>query len=1058
PSEPNEAALLPAANGTSELQQQPQPQARASVRFDPLAQLLGSDTEEDSTDAVGDSDSEIGDKENSPVGCPSVPLSAAHTGILDAHTTTTTTDEEEEEEGPRTMSSLRLDSGSDSESQLLPPVTFKAPSPPAADTSSRPKKPRAPRKGKTTVTGENGAEPRERPASKAALTKIHQETERLVRETAVLINPLDYTQRLVLADFFARFDHYIAANTTAAAATAAISMPEEALGSQTELKPANLPQHTFHYESDSGDYEVEIVDDDIAPLSLGPSTLSPLHSKSPAASLNPRRSNKADLDSILDYASQPLHSSSSSAAGCRRPPTDGPMGLKELNGALMRAMYKQDEEALKATASSRDVAATVDLVKSEEQDEGSGCEDDDECSGESGEDDGNDSGDDDGEAGSGSEGELEDIDDIPSPRIRRRPAAVISDDDDEDEDEPVAPAARPLLEPERKARQPARDGSAGVDSSNKDKAKFLGMFKMPAAKNTAAAAMHQARPAALSPPHLASTETASPAPHQSSFPEIPVSASQDLSYLFPSQYGMVSDTQDSLLLTPAEDMRGGGGGRQYDSVMDTQMSSVGHLESFPEYLVTQPTQMMDDDDDDEEVGRVQVAAQVTQPTQLTVATGSDADDSALPSMVRQALASGVSSDLEEPVEDASSASSNGGDGEERGISSMVADSHMSPPKAPAGRLLRRGDVVAQRKKKRRNAKRSEFVEAEAEVGDSSDSDGEAKGAVPRKFNWGGEGPGAPKPVDESDEDEDDMDSEEEEAALLADPMINNEVDENESEGDEAIRELHRQRDFDEDEHNIQTLYNDITTGALKNRVSRNRTGFALADEEDYNDRQTRAERMEERARMRRKLLAREIHDKDLAEIAKNPETAAFARAALMRPPPPPSSALGSSSSGTAVGDPDGDEMLMLPGDDAFELEEIVDDRHVAMAVQQQLMRTRMRVDSDDDEDMSAPLSRHATAGGSRIGGGRLLGPSSSQTSAKTDSLPLDDEDGDAFSSVSVEKLIVRRRTLLASGKEDSVFSANGSRASSLLLKRPGTALLSAAAKRLNVSSGSKKTI
>ncbi|KAJ2476843.1 hypothetical protein IWW47_006275, partial [Coemansia sp. RSA 2052] len=248
------------------------------------------------------------------------------------------------------MSSLRLDSGSDSESQLLPPVTFKAPSPPAA----------------------------ERPASKAALTKIHQETERLVRETAVLINPLDYTQRLVLADFFARFDHYIAASATAAAA--AISMPGEALGSQTKLKLANLPQHTFHYESDSGDYEVEIVDDDddIAPSSLGPSTLSPLHGKSPAASLNPRRSNKADLDSILDYASQPLHSSSSSAAGCRRPPTDGPMGLKELNGALMRAMYKQDEEALKATASSRDVAITVDLVKNEEQDESSSCEDDDE--------------------------------------------------------------------------------------------------------------------------------------------------------------------------------------------------------------------------------------------------------------------------------------------------------------------------------------------------------------------------------------------------------------------------------------------------------------------------------------------------------------------------------------------------------------------------------------------------------------------------------------------------------------------------------------------------------
>ncbi|KAJ2741047.1 hypothetical protein GGI20_005456 [Coemansia sp. BCRC 34301] len=1034
-----------------------QQQARPSVRFDPLAQLLGSDTEDDTTDAAGDSDSEIGDKENSPVGRPSLPLSAAHSMILGAQTTS---DEEEEERrrpfstarfalnrgadsivarlassrrsravsdssseeedtsGPRqrTMSSLRLDSDSDSDSDSGSeplPVTVNAPSLSLVPA----KKPRPPRKSKKTL--ENDAALGERPASKAALAKIHQETERLVRETAVLINPLDYTQRLIPDDFFTRFDLYSAAATA--------SVPDT-LVTQPKLKPAELPQHTFHYESDSGDYEVEIVDDDhIAPLSLGPSVLSPLHKPPAAAVLSPsnplRGSHTTDLDSILEYASQPLRSSAPAAV--RRPPTDGPMGLRELNGALMRAMYKHDEEALRAaTAESAPTgAATADV--GENVDEGGERETDGHSAGS------------DGDEGSASESGLEDIDAVLSPRTRRRPAAVISDDDDDgddDDDEPIAPATtRPLLEPGRKAQRLVRESSAVVVSSDKEKTKFLGMFKMPAPKKPFTAK----QPVVLSPPPQPASVEAEPTPSQPSQPEIPVSASQDFSYLFPSQAGIVSDTQDSLLMTPAEEVSGG---RQHDSIMDTQtMSYSGHLEQFPEYPITQPTQMMDHDhfsDDKEEVGRVRTV-QVTQQTQLTEDTGSDAGDSVLPTMVRQALVAGASSDLDESG------------GEEAGD---VGDESPSPqPRVPVGRLLRRGNVEAQRKQKRRNARRSEFVEAEAEEGDSFESDGETTGAGARKFNWGDGGPVARQPANDSDSDsEDDMDSEEEEAALLADPMINNEIDENESEGDEAIRELHRQRDFDEDEANIQTLYNDITTGALKNRRALNRTGFALADDEDYNDRQTRAERMEERARMNRKLMAREIHDKDLAEIAKNPETAAFARAALMRPPPP-TSAPGSSSSGTAVGEPDDDEMLMLPGDDAFELEEIVDDRHVAMAVQQQLTRTRMRVDSDDDEDPSTISLRWPAA--ARIAG-RPLG--SSQASAMTDSLPMDDMEGDAFSSVSVEKLIVRRRTLLAAtGKDDSKLSS--SNRGSSLLKRPGTALLGATAKRLNVTSGNKKT-
>ncbi|KAJ2909800.1 hypothetical protein GGI21_001516, partial [Coemansia aciculifera] len=1060
------ASPLPSNDNSSYLAQQQPVVARSSVRFDPVAQLLGSDTDDDSTDVVGDSDSEIEDKENSPVGRPSVPLAAAAAAHQEAFTDdeeeeevvagqrrrpfsaarfalnkgadsivarlassrrsrTAVSDSSEEEEvvvgGPRqrTMSSLRLDSDSDSESAppplSLPPVSF---NPPPVE----PKKPRAPRKNKKAIPttaseaeaeGEEnaGGVPKERPASKAALARMHQETERLVRETAVLINPLDYTQRLVLDDFFARFDLY--------AANAATGIPDTLVSSSalSQVKPAVLPQHTFNYESDSGDYEIEIVDDDhIEPLSLGPSLLSkPTAAPSSSLDRRGRSSIGTDLDSILEYASQPLRASAPTAV--RRPPTDGPTGLRELNDALMRAMYKPDEEALRAAAAAKSVAATatVDQAKNEEDaEETGGSGEDDECSEESDDGDG-----DDDVVGSDEESELEDIDMVLSPQAKRRPAAIISDDDDTDE---VS---------ESKAQQPLVIESSSTDK-NKGKAKFLGMFKMPAAKSNT-------KPVALSPPLQVASIEVEPTPLQQSLAENPISASQDLSHLFHSQSGMVSDTQDSLLMTPVEEI--GGTHRQHDSFMDsTQMSSIGHLEPFPDYTITQPTQMMDDadDDDKEEVGRAQIA-QATQeqhPTQLTVATGSDAGDSIFPTMVRQALVSAAS-------------------GSDLGDDSDIADEEVGgspmslPRKVPAGRLLRRGDVVAQRKQKRQRPKRSEFVEAEAEVGDSSDSDGEGKPAGPRKFNWG-DGPGALKPGNESsDEDEYDMDSEEEEAALLADPMINNEVDENESEGDEAIRELHRQRDFDEDEHNIQTLYKDITTGALKNRVSRNRTGFALADDEDYNDRQTRAERMEERERMRRKLLAREIHDKDLAEIAKNPETAAFARAALMRPPPPPSSSSvpGSSSSGTAVGEQDDDDdgMLVLPGDDFFELEEIVDDRHVAMAVQQQLMRTRMRVDSDDDDDPAPPPPIvRPTA---RVAG-RPMG--SSQLSAMTDSLPMDDIDGDAFSSVSVEKLIVRRRTLLATtGKDDSGFAANH-RASSLL-KRPGTALLGAAAKRLNVA-------
>ncbi|KAJ2424665.1 hypothetical protein GGF41_002701 [Coemansia sp. RSA 2531] len=138
---------------------------------------------------------------------------------------------------------------------------------------------------------------------------------------------------------------------------------------------------------------------------------------------------------------------------------------------------------------------------------------------------------------------------------------------------------------------------------------------------------------------------------------------------------------------------------------------------------------------------------------------------------------------------------------------------------------------------------------------------------------------------------------------------------------------------------------------------------------------------------------------------------------------------------------------MLPGDDAFELEEIVDDRHLAMTVQQQLMRTRMRVESDDEDSVMAAVPKARIAG-------------SSQVSSLTDSMPMDelDMDGGAFSSVAVEKLIVRRRTLLAAGKEDGSGKFAPLHRTSSLLKRPGTTLLGATAKRLNVASSDKNVL
>ncbi|KAJ2715726.1 hypothetical protein H4S00_004763, partial [Coemansia sp. D1744] len=52
------------------------------------------------------------------------------------------------------------------------------------------------------------ANPKPRMASAAALARIHQESERLIRETSVHLDPLDFTSRLILSDFYVKFDSH----------------------------------------------------------------------------------------------------------------------------------------------------------------------------------------------------------------------------------------------------------------------------------------------------------------------------------------------------------------------------------------------------------------------------------------------------------------------------------------------------------------------------------------------------------------------------------------------------------------------------------------------------------------------------------------------------------------------------------------------------------------------------------------------------------------------------------------------------------------------------------
>ncbi|KAJ2659309.1 hypothetical protein IWW48_003552 [Coemansia sp. RSA 1200] len=944
-----------------------------------------------------------------------------------------------------------------------------------------------------------------RAASKAAMTKIHEESARLIRETAVTVDPMEYTRPLELGEFLTKFDEMVGQKTYFQWRRKKIKAAL-ARASNT-VKVTGLLQH----DSDGEDYELSIVDNDGGGPSGAPKPnkavvgWKPQDSSVVSKTLQQSKGEAggSQLESILKYGSQPIHLTMGSTAelhGMQR--TGGPHALRDLNKALLDAVYAK-ETAKPQKSQKRAVrisnTATLDVEAENDGDDGDA---------ESGSD---------ADVAMGSDSENEDEDDLSSD-------GGSTDDGDETMEAkgPVAAISRKIRaavvsDDEDDGPQP-REAAAIEKPAAASKAKFLSMFKMPVAKPTTTSNSSKREPNGSLP---------RPEPQQPDFSMTSeqheadmLTASQDPLHLLSSQVDQLN-TQDSLLMTPDPLPRQ----NSQESVMDFVVGPTQLLSSmddasdarlfgsqqYPSELSTdrapgEDVALTPRQDQNQQQPPTQSTEQETQLTaQLTVATadatedGSGDGDPLLPTMVRKALgvpdqrgfagsiddsiasnnddddANGnIMASLHSPVPLGDSESQPSGDDNEEesanGLQQRIGNA------VPGGRrYIRRGggnrlaagdsasklDSRLSRTKKR--AIRTEFVVAEAEESESTDSDTEAAGrGGGGKFNWG-EGPNGgikankQNNIDgDADEEEEELDTDEEEAALLADPMINNDVAEN-KEADRAIRDLHRQQELDQDEQDIRDLAKDIATGRLRNRSAANgrgRTGFALADEEDYNDRQTRAERMEERLRQRRRLLAREIHDTNLAEIAKNPETAAFAQAALMR-----GTSFGSgggagdsadeSRGGYQSADTDGDGFLSET--DGFELEEQVDDHAVAGAVQRQLARMRRRADSEPESDDNE-------GGASR----RIVGPARAISDAAAGSLPLYDADGgdldgDMFASVSVERLIVRRQTLMASSSSgaDSGGGAAGVRQSGAwpaprtVLKRAGPVLVGASTKRAN---------
>ncbi|KAJ2387176.1 hypothetical protein GGI05_004165, partial [Coemansia sp. RSA 2603] len=515
--------------------------------------------------------------------------------------------------------------------------------------------------------------------------------------------------------------------------------------------------------------------------------------------------------------------------------------------------------------------------------------------------------------------------DGPAESIRRSQAAIASDSDDSDGGE------------KHGAR---RETPAAA------KRKFLGMFRM-ASRPAEPAAV----PAAVEAPEAAAT---SPTPASVSASSQPDGASQDLAHMFSSQMVAIN-TQDSLMMTPVQpsgqaDVQADEGD-EGDATQATQ--PFGELTQMGLALA----QMSDEGEEQA------VEEQVTQATQVT----EQMDDAGImPTMVRRALGQADGSDDED--------NNSGVDSNHSDVDSNHSGANPNHSDAPRRRARLMHGRRDGRSKKRAA---SEFVAAEAEVGTSSDdSSDEAHPAGP--FAWGHRGskPRAREAISSDEESSSDGASDAEEEALLNREMIDD-AEHSGEDGAQAVRRLAREQALAADEHAIHSLARDIATGALRT-TTRGARGFALDAQENYVDRELRAERMEERRRMRRRVEAREIHEASLARIARNPDTAAFARAALMRA---------------------SDEEAEM------QLDEVLDEREVAGVV-----RRHVEGSEDDDGDEGQDENEDADEDADER---RVKREQGAQRPPVVLDVSAADADADGlFAAVPVEQLIVRRTTLL----------------------------------------------
>ncbi|KAK9694039.1 hypothetical protein K7432_013609 [Basidiobolus ranarum] len=252
---------------------------------------------------------------------------------------------------------------------------------------------------------------------------------------------------------------------------------------------------------------------------------------------------------------------------------------------------------------------------------------------------------------------------------------------------------------------------------------------------------------------------------------------------------------------------------------------------------------------------------------------------------------------------------------------------------------------------------------------------------------------------EAEEEEDEfgvkIDDDEEEEESDEDIMIPT-LDEDEEFDHQDIKELHLQQMKEKDRKDITNLMNDIATGGLRKR---RRLGFDDGKGYDLDDEFSDDENLNRRSRLR--LIKRRTNTDDfLDRIAKNPETAAFARAAVGK---------------EDVDDPDPFDHVEDNAEDVFSM---FRSNHSVSVEEIYSREISMEVDEMDDtvEEVNEEALHNSEA---RIYYEQVT-TSSTSTSTSTKSVSFDFSQNDDFEGrdLSILRLIKNRGSALASSVED----------------------------------------